>query len=1024
MSGISSSVGLISGLNTADLISQLMAIESQPMELLQDRVDVISAERTAFMDLSARLLSLKNTIQGFAEAEFFQNFRATSSNTDVLTAVAGENATLGSFGFQVHSLVANHSLISQGFADADSTPVGAGTITLEMGNGFLNPATDLELLNGGDGVRRGKIEITDLAGNSAKIDLTAVLSVEDVLEAINSQTAINVRAGVSGDRIVLEDLNTSDPVGSLAVRDLAGGHTAQDLGIAKSSTAGLIEGEDVIDLVDSTLLSTLNDGNGVGRSVAGADFTIRRDDGASFDISLSGTIDEHSRLEVLNNGNGVRLGVIRITDRTGATADVDLSAATNLGDVADAIEGAGLDVDVTYFNSSSKHALQLKDNSTGDGVFTIEDVSGYAARDLGLTTEADEGSLIGNSIHRITTVGDVMRAIKYAYDETAGEYNDGRILVNISESGNGLVLGSVGVPRGFEVLAGEDSTAADDLGITGRYEGGVPPETASRDLIAGLDTVLLHSLNGGKGITTGNVQFTDRAGASVQIDFAGAQTVQDVISLINSQAADAGVQISASVNPVGNGIIIRDESGSTANALAITDVSGTMAEDLGIAGTYASDRADSGNLQLQYVSGRTLLSSLNNGKGVRTGQFQITDSAGHVRRINITDNQKTVADVLRLINAASDDWVASINETGDGILITDNSGGAGTLTIEDLDGGYAAADLNIAGEADEGETTIDGSFEIRIDIDADDTLQDVSDKINQLGADYSAAVINDGSPVAPYRLSVNSLVSGLRGRILLDQGDTGLSVDTLVEARDAVVFFGGSDAQTPIVLRSSTNTLNDLLEGVTIDLVGTSDEPVDLSVTQDVDSIVEDLDAFVSAYNNVIDRIDDLTSFDDETYERGILFGDSTVNTIERRIYTAVTQAYDTGSEAITRLSTIGITIGDGGHLSLDETKFRESYAENPEAVEELFTAEDTGFGTIFDEVLDELTRSTDGTLARKDASLESREDLLNDRIDTLQILLDRTQERYERQFTALETALASLQSQQSALTTLESLIG
>ncbi len=1038
MSGISSSVGLISGLPTADLISQLMAIEARPLELLQERAGVVQAERTAFVDLSARLLSLKNAIQDFDEPAFFKKFRANSSNSDVLSAVPGSDAALGSFSFQVHSLVASHGLISQGFADADTSPVGSGTVTLEMGNGLLNPATDLDVLNGGEGVRRGTIEITDRAGNTAEVDLTAVLTVQDVVQAINSQTAINVQAGVSGDKLVLTDLNETALAGSLSVRDLGSGHAAEDLGIA-TSVSGLagdalsITGADVINLVESTLLASLNDGNGVGRALTGTDFTIQRQsgDGFRFDIALDGNIGDTTHLNVLNNGNGVRLGVIRITDRSGESAEVDLSNAVNLGDVTEAIEASGLDISVTYFNSSSQHALQLSDQSTGDQVFKIEDVSGFAARDLGIAAEADEdsGSLIGNGIHRVTTIGDIMRAVQYAYDENSG-YNDGRVRVEISSNGNGLELTSLGMPREFEVIAGEDSTAAADLGLLGDYSLGYPSGGAARDLIAGLNSVLLRSLSGGSGVSTGQVQFTDGNGAGATVDFAGAQTVQDIIDRINTGAAEAGVQVTAAVNPVGNGIIVRDESGSSANPLVIDDVSGTLAAELGLAGTHATGQANSGNLQLQYISEQTPLSELNSGRGVRTGEFNIFDSAGTQHFIRLTDNQKTVGDVLHLINSSGNGLLASINESGDGILITDTADGSAALKIEERDGGFTAADLNLLGEAAEGETTIDGSFEVRLEIDADDTLQDVANKINALGGDYSAAVVNDGSPAAPYRLSVSSLVSGLRGRMVFDSGDTGLALENLVEARDAVVFLGGSDAENPVVLRSPTNTLNNVLQDVAIDLVGTSDEPVDLSITQDVDTIVGDIKDFVDRYNEVIGRISELTSFNSETFERGVLFADSTVTQVESRLFRAVTDQLENVGASVSRLSTIGIAVdangnpADGNTLAFDEAKFREVYANNPEAVEQLFLTEDTGFGDLFDEMLDGITRSHDGLLATKDSSLESQEELINDRIASLQELLDQKQTRLEREFASLETSLAALQDQQTSLGLLQGMLG
>ncbi|MEE9294035.1 MAG: flagellar cap protein FliD N-terminal domain-containing protein, partial [Phycisphaerae bacterium] len=194
MSGISSGVGLLSGLPIASIIDQLIAVQSRPLFLLQDRIDKVQAERTALAGLGARLLGLKSAVARFGKPELFRVSRATSNDEDVLTATAGEGAARGTFRFQVKSLVANHQLIGRGFVDTDRQPVGAGTLSFEIGHGRLDNATTLDVLNGGDGVRRGTIEITDSAGEKAAIDLSTALTVEDVLVEINSRTDIAVSA--------------------------------------------------------------------------------------------------------------------------------------------------------------------------------------------------------------------------------------------------------------------------------------------------------------------------------------------------------------------------------------------------------------------------------------------------------------------------------------------------------------------------------------------------------------------------------------------------------------------------------------------------------------------------------------------------------------------------------------------------------------------------------------------------------------------------------------------------------------
>ncbi|MGD2110612.1 MAG: flagellar cap protein FliD N-terminal domain-containing protein, partial [Phycisphaerae bacterium] len=152
MSGISSGIGLISGIDIAGLIEQLMAIERQPISNLEHRVSAIDVQRSAFLELSAQLLAMQNSIVGMGRSSFFRRFGSTSTDDGVLTATAGESAVPGTHTFRVRSLVSNHSLISRGFADADSTPVGVGTLTFEVGHGRVNTATRLETLRGGMGV--------------------------------------------------------------------------------------------------------------------------------------------------------------------------------------------------------------------------------------------------------------------------------------------------------------------------------------------------------------------------------------------------------------------------------------------------------------------------------------------------------------------------------------------------------------------------------------------------------------------------------------------------------------------------------------------------------------------------------------------------------------------------------------------------------------------------------------------------------------------------------------------------------
>src|SRR5262245_11631139 len=137
MGRISSGVGLISGINSKDIIDQLMALEARPKDLLQKRIDGINQQKVAYTDLATRLTALKLIIRTRKKSSTFQAATATSSDEEVLTATAANGAAVGSFQLQVARLVTTQQAISKGYADFNSSKLAPGTITIDLGGGEL-----------------------------------------------------------------------------------------------------------------------------------------------------------------------------------------------------------------------------------------------------------------------------------------------------------------------------------------------------------------------------------------------------------------------------------------------------------------------------------------------------------------------------------------------------------------------------------------------------------------------------------------------------------------------------------------------------------------------------------------------------------------------------------------------------------------------------------------------------------------------------------------------------------------------
>ncbi|MEZ0266752.1 MAG: flagellar filament capping protein FliD [Phycisphaerae bacterium] len=680
-----------------------------------------------------------------------------------------------------------------------------------------------------------------------------------------------------------------------------------------------------------------------------------------------GEISTPTQLSQLRGGAGVRRGQFRITDGAGKSAVIEVGASVTLDDVLKKIN-TSLDINVKAAVSGDRITLTDKSGAT-TVPFAVEDLAdGHAAEDLGLTgTAAVAGVITGADINHLgranalsglndgrgvrrageaggdftVTSGDGSWTVSLANARSLGDVFDaisdasgGKVTASVDPGSNAIKLTGNGT---VTVAEANNSKAATDLGIVGSGAGGL----TGGALIAGLNTVLLASLNGGQGLALGNMKITNAAGASATVDLSAARSVQDVFDTINA----AGLNITASYNTAGNGIQLTDRSTGTGALKVEEDGAGTTAAALGLLGTAAAGTTTLAgkNLQRQWVSENMLLADYNGGKGVSSGRFQITNSKGNTVNISVDPSTKqSLGDVIRDINnRASFGVTASINAQGDGLLLTDSAGGTLKMKVENVDG-TTATDLNIAGAATA--TTIDGSFEKSVTFTATDTIAQAQQKLAELNFGVVAQVINDGSEAAPYRLSLTAKNAGRNARVVFDAGTTTLGARNLVEAQDAAVFLVSPDNPEPLLVTSGKNQLAGVIKGVTIDLLGVSDKPVTLSVTRDSEKLTEQAGKFVEDFNGVITKIKELTKFDPETNEKGLLLGDATVRTVEANMFAVLNTRVASGGK-YRILADVGIKLGEGSQLEFDQDKFTAAFADDPDAVQRLFATAQEALG-------------------------------------------------------------------------------
>jgi flagellar hook-associated protein 2 len=1029
MSRITSSIGLITGIPIEETVNKLMAIAAQPRELVARRTQTLDAERLAITKLTSLVLAFEFEANRLGSGALFNTKTVTSSDETTLKAVLAEggNPAVGSYQFRSLQTASSQQLASASFQSLDDL-AEVGTLKFGYG-GFVNKGISLDELNGGAGVRRGSIRITDRAGNVAQIDLRIARTVDDVLDAINGNTEASVTATALGDRLVLSD--SSGGSGNLKVQDVGTGKTALDLGLAGINVAAnQATGSDVFALHVGASLSSFNDGNGVP----------------------------------LAGGND-----LQITLADGTTLNVDLGDATTLGDVLDALNASN-PAKLSASIAADGNRIRLTDLTAGGGTFAVANVgTGTAADALGLTVAAAGNTITGRRLVSglrdtlvtslrggtglgtlgeidITNRSGVLSTVDLAGAETLAEIveainNDAvGVAAAINTARNGIVLSDTtgAAASNFIVANGDANNSATKLGIaTSAASTSVDSGTLSRQQIG--RATLLSSLNGGAGIDLGDFLITDSNGVTGAVDLNTfgneATTVGDVIDRIN---ALVNANVEARINENGDGILLIDNAAGNGQ-LKVKEVgSGTTAGDLRLLGDAVV--ANVGGFDRQVIDGTAQysvdlsdlgdpgagiqLSSLNGGSGVSLGSFRITDSSGQSSVVTLNQvgaSYETVADVIDAINATPIGVEARINDAGNGILLYDTVGGGGTLSVVELGGGTTAADLGL----DAPVTTVEIEGEDRQAINGAGTfsqsvaqsgLSAVAAKINNLNAGVTASTVFDGTG---YRLLLTVDKSGAGNELLVDGLGTGLTFEELSAARDAVVEFGGSGPGTGLVLTSADNTFSDIVPGLELTVLAASNETVSVEVTKSQNQIAEAVQDFVDAYNSLRENLDEVTEFDAEALTTGVLFGTTAALRVESDLNHVLSGRFF-GVGGVEALQSIGVSFNDQGKLDLDSAKLDEALADNPAAVEEFFTHGTRGVSAKLKTAIDQLAGEGDSVLSSRAQTLADIIASNKERITAMDERLARERERLLLQFAQLESTIAAMQENLTALSALQ----
>jgi len=184
---IISGTGIFSGIDSAKIIDQLMAIERKPVENLKSKKSDYNAKISQWGNISNLLNNLKNSITNLKKINLV-SFSAQSSNTNILTATASTNALEGNYNIKVNNLASAQRVYSMVYGSIDAPVADLGS----------NPVQKLTIKVGSS---EEKVITIDSSNNSLS-------ALKDAI----SNAGINVKANIINDgtgyRLVVSSTNT------------------------------------------------------------------------------------------------------------------------------------------------------------------------------------------------------------------------------------------------------------------------------------------------------------------------------------------------------------------------------------------------------------------------------------------------------------------------------------------------------------------------------------------------------------------------------------------------------------------------------------------------------------------------------------------------------------------------------------------------------------------------------------------------------------------------------------------------
>lgn len=237
-------------------------------------------------------------------------------------------------------------------------------------------------------------------------------------------------------------------------------------------------------------------------------------------------------------------------------------------------------------------------------------------------------------------------------------------------------------------------------------------------------------------------------------------------------------------------------------------------------------------------------------------------------------------------------------------------------------------------------------------------------------------------------------------------------MEELQAAKDARILIDGLAS-----VSSSTNTFTNAIDGVTFDvkrLADPSKGPLTLNVDYDRDVVKDALSQFVDAYNAYFQVSKAVGKYDPETQQGGPLVGDSVIRSATSQLRSLFSSPIEGAPDGMKTLSELGITTTMEGKLEINDQLLNKQLNQNFGALEGFFGG-NKGFARKVEEIVNSFT-GAGGAIRNRENSLTEQRFRLKDEQEELDRRMENLEARTLKRFSAMDSAMAEMQSQLAAL--------